>query len=128
MQVEKVTQFGGPEVLVASPEADPVAGHGEAVIGVVAADVLWVETMIRRGEGGDYFDVTPPYVPGNGVAGRVTVVGQGVDPDWIGRAVVITRVSAVAMPNRLWLPRRRCRLSRRDWVSPQQRLCCTTGR
>src|SRR5205085_2832687 len=28
-----------------------------------------------------------PWIPGNGVAGRVTAVGEGVDPAWIGRAV-----------------------------------------
>jgi NADPH2:quinone reductase len=31
---------------------------------------------------------SPPYVPGNGVAGQVTAVGDGVDPQWIGRRVV----------------------------------------
>jgi NADPH2:quinone reductase len=29
-----------------------------------------------------------PYVPGNGVAGRVLAVGPDVEPGWIGRAVV----------------------------------------
>ncbi|MDT7751265.1 MAG: NADPH:quinone reductase, partial [Pseudonocardiales bacterium] len=43
-----VTRFGAPEVLVTREVPDPVAGPGEAVIAVVAADVLWVETMIRR--------------------------------------------------------------------------------
>ncbi|MDT7695666.1 MAG: NADPH:quinone reductase [Pseudonocardiales bacterium] len=83
-----VTRFGAPEVLVTREVPDPVAGPGEAVIAVVAADVLWVETMIRRTGGGEYFDVTPPYVPGNAVAGRVQAVGDGVDPAWVGRAVV----------------------------------------
>jgi len=88
VQVAEATQFGGPEVLVTREAPDPVAGSGEVVIAVVAADVLWVETMIRQGGGGEYFDVTPPYVPGNGVAGRVLSVGDGVDPDWTERAVV----------------------------------------
>jgi len=88
MQVAEVAQFGGPEVLRTSDAPEPVPGRGEVVIDVVAADVLWVETMIRRGDGGEYFDVTPPYVPGNGVAGRVRSVGGGIDPEWIGRDVV----------------------------------------
>lgn len=88
MQVAEVTRFGGPEVLVTSDSPDPMAGRDEVVIDVTATDVLWVETMIRQGGGGDYFHVTPPYVPGNGVAGRVRSIGDGVDPDWIGRAVV----------------------------------------
>lgn len=88
MQVAVVTQFGAPEVLVTSEAPDPVAALGEVVIAVAAADVLWVETMIRRSGGGGYWDVTPPYVPGNGVAGRVQAVGDGVDPGWVGREVV----------------------------------------
>ncbi|MEP7019618.1 MAG: zinc-binding dehydrogenase [Pseudonocardiales bacterium] len=84
MLVAVVTQFGGPEVLVPREMPDPVAGPGQAVIDVDVADVLWVETMIRRGGGGDHFTMTPPYVPGNGVAGRVRAVGDGVDPSWLG--------------------------------------------
>lgn len=88
MRVAVVTRFGGPEVLATEDRLDPEPGPGELVIGVAAADVLWVETMIRRGLGGDYFDLTPPCVPGNGVAGRVRAVGDGVDPAWVGREVV----------------------------------------
>jgi NADPH2:quinone reductase len=88
MQQVVVERFGGPEVLAVHEVPDPVAGPGEAVVDVHAADVLWVETMVRRGEGGPYFPVEPPYVPGNAVAGRVLGVGAGVDPGWVGRAVV----------------------------------------
>ena len=88
MKAAVVTRFGPPEVLVTSEMPDPVAGPGEVVVDVAAADVLWVETMIRRGLAGEYFDVTPPYVPGNGVAGRVRAVGEGVDAEWVGREVV----------------------------------------
>jgi NADPH2:quinone reductase len=41
MQAAVVTEFGAPEVLVASEVSDPAAGAGEVVIDVVAADVLW---------------------------------------------------------------------------------------
>src|SRR6266545_4681327 len=88
MRVVEVTRFGGPEVLVPTEAADPVAAPGQVVVDVSAADVLFVETRIRRGGGGRYFDVTPPYVPGGGVAGRVRSVGEGVDPGWVGRPVV----------------------------------------
>jgi NADPH:quinone reductase len=88
VQVAVVTQFGAPEVLVPTEVPDPVARPGEVVIDVAAADVLFVETAIRRGEVGEYFDVTPPYVPGNGVAGRVRTVGDGVDPGLVGREAV----------------------------------------
>ena len=88
MRTALVTRFGAPEVLVTDEATDPVAGPGEVVIDVAVADVLWVETMIRQGGGGEYFDMTPPYVPGNGVAGRVGAVADGVDPGWLGRRVV----------------------------------------
>jgi NADPH2:quinone reductase len=88
MQQVVVERFGGPEVLAVQEVPDPVAGRGEAVVAVRAADVLWVETMVRRGQGGPYFPVQPPYVPGNAVAGHVVAVGDGVDRSWVGRAVV----------------------------------------
>jgi NADPH:quinone reductase len=88
MRIAEVTQFGGPEVLVVRDVPEPVAGPGEVVIDVAVADVLWVETRIRQGHGGDHFRVTPPYVPGNGVAGWVDAMGEGVGEEWIGRRVV----------------------------------------
>jgi NADPH2:quinone reductase len=83
-----VPRFGGPEVLEVVEAPDPVPGPGEVVVAVAAAEVLWVETMIRSGHGGDYFPVQPPYRPGPGVAGTVTEVGEGVDRSWLGRRVV----------------------------------------
>ena len=82
------TQFGGPEVLATSTTPDPVAGPGQVVVDAAVADTLFVDTQIRRGWGREHFTVQPPYVPGNGVAGVVRSVGDGVDPDWIGRRVV----------------------------------------
>src|SRR5215211_1695890 len=82
------TQFGGPEVLATTTTFDPVAGPGQVVVDAAVADTLFVDTQIRRGWGREHFTVQPPYVPGNGVAGLVSSVGHGVDPDWIGRRVV----------------------------------------
>jgi NADPH2:quinone reductase len=87
MRVVQVERFGGPEVLVAADAADPVAGPGQTVIGVSVADVGFVETQIRAGGFGEHFTVTPPYVPGHGVAGQVISVGEGVDSAWLGRRV-----------------------------------------
>ncbi|HEX3955852.1 MAG TPA: zinc-binding dehydrogenase [Trebonia sp.] len=81
-------EFGGPEVLTPVSHPAPVAGPGEAVIVVSAADVLFLDAMIRSGLGREAFPQRPPYIPGNGVAGRVAEVGVGVDPAWRGRAVV----------------------------------------
>jgi len=88
MRVAKVERFGGPEVLMAAEMPDPVAGPGQVVVRVTAADVLSVETVVRRGEGGGYFPVKPPYVPGGAVAGQVISVANGVEPSWIGQRVV----------------------------------------
>ena len=88
MRVVEVARFGGPEVLTVVEAPDPVPGPGEVVVAVAAADVLWVDTMIRSGAGGDYFPVRPPYRPGAGVAGTVLAVGAGADPAWAGRRVL----------------------------------------
>ena len=81
-------EFGGPEVLTPVSLPAPAPGPGEAVIAVSAADVLFLDAMIRSGLARDAFPQRPPYIPGNGVAGRVAAVGDGVDPAWAGRPVV----------------------------------------
>jgi NADPH2:quinone reductase len=88
MRVVQVTRFGDPDVLVPSEVPEPVAGPGQVVVDVVASGVLFVETQIRRGQLGEYFDVTPPYVPGGVVAGTVLSAGPDVPAGWIGRRVV----------------------------------------
>src|ERR1700679_2912092 len=88
MMTISVDRFGGPEVLTPTQAPDPVAGRGELVIAVTASDVMFVDTMIRSGRGAGFFPIEPPYVPGNGVAGRVTSVGDGVDNGWLGRPVI----------------------------------------
>jgi NADPH2:quinone reductase len=88
MRVTRATRFGGPEVLVPGEAPAPIAGPGRLVVEVVAAGMLYVETQIRRGQLGGYFDVTPPYVPGGDVAGHVVSVGEDVDAAWVGKRVV----------------------------------------
>ena len=88
MQVVQVTRFGGPEVLVTSEAPDPVAGPGEVVVGVSVVDTLFLDTQLRSGWGREYFTMNPPYVPGGGLAGEVTSVGESVDSSWVGRRVV----------------------------------------
>jgi NADPH2:quinone reductase len=87
-QVVQVTRFGPPEVLATLSIPDPVAGPGEVVIAVSAVDVLLLDAVIRSGLAAAWFPITPPYIPGNGVAGRVSAVGEGVDPGWAGQAVI----------------------------------------
>jgi NADPH:quinone reductase len=88
MLVVEVAEFGGPEVLVPRQAPDPVPGPGQVAVRVAAADVLFVDTLIRSGLAVDFFPIRPPYIPGNGVAGLVTATGDGADPSWAGRVVV----------------------------------------
>src|ERR1700729_2387558 len=87
-QVVQVTRFGPPEVLAVTAVPDLAPGPGEVVIDVAVTDVLLLDAVIRSGLAAAWFLPTPPYVPGNGVAGRVSAVGEGVDPGWTGRPVI----------------------------------------
>ena len=88
MRTAVVARFGGPGVFAVTERDDPSPGLGEVAVAVEVADTLWIETQIRSGAGQDYWPMRPPYVPGNGVAGRVVEVGEGVDPTLLGAAVV----------------------------------------
>ncbi|MBA8826484.1 NADPH2:quinone reductase [Saccharopolyspora lacisalsi] len=96
MRAIQVAEFGGPEVLVAGEVPDPLPGPGEVVVGVEAADVIYLDTLLRSGWGGDTFPLQLPYVPGGGGAGRVLSVGEGVDPGWIGRHVLARSATGYA--------------------------------
>ncbi|WP_046468830.1 zinc-binding dehydrogenase [Allosalinactinospora lopnorensis] len=88
MRAVQVKEFGGPEVLVATEQPEPVAGPDQMVIDVAAAEILFLDIQLRGGWGRDYFTVMPPYVPGAGVAGTVRSVGGNVAPGWTGRRVI----------------------------------------
>ncbi|MVU83348.1 zinc-binding dehydrogenase [Nocardia sp. ET3-3] len=87
MRVMQAKEFGGPEVLAVTEAPDPVAGPGEVVVRVAAADVMFLDTTIRSGWAVNFFPVEPPFVPGGAVAGTVEAVGPGVDAEWIGKRV-----------------------------------------
>ncbi|CNG19300.1 Zn-dependent oxidoreductase [Mycobacterium tuberculosis] len=89
MRAIQVASFGGPEVLSPAEVPDPVPGPGQVVVGMAVADVIFLDTLLRSGWGRDFFPRTLPYVPGGGGAGEVVEVGEGVDPAWIGRRVVV---------------------------------------
>ncbi|MBB4933411.1 NADPH2:quinone reductase [Lipingzhangella halophila] len=88
MRAVQVRKFGDPEVLEPTEVPDPAAGPGEVVVEAVAADVLYLDTLLRSGWGTDYFPIEPPYVPGSGISGRVAAVGDGVDADLVGTRVL----------------------------------------
>lgn len=88
MRAVRVDEFGGPEVLVARDVPDPAPRPGEVLVEVSGANILYLDTLIRSGRATDHFPVTPPYVPGGSVSGRVVEVGPGTDPAWLGAEVV----------------------------------------
>lgn len=104
MRVVRAVGFGGPEVLVAGEAPPPQAEPGEVVVDVSAVEVLFLDTQLRSGWGREYFALEPPYVPGTGVAGTVTSVGQGVDPGQVGRAVVAATGDTGAYAERVAVP------------------------
>ncbi|WP_167000860.1 zinc-binding dehydrogenase [Mumia sp. ZJ430] len=87
MRAVQVSRYGGPEVLevVDLPVPDP--GEGEVGIEVAVADVIFLDTLLRRGAG-EQWGMAVPYVPGGAVAGTVRTVGAGVDERWVGRRVL----------------------------------------
>ncbi|GIJ55691.1 zinc-binding dehydrogenase [Virgisporangium aurantiacum] len=88
MRAIQVSSFGGPEVLVPVDLPDPTPGPGQVVVGLAAADVIFLDTLLRSGWGRDFFPMPMPYVPGHGGAGTVLRTGDGVDPAWTGRRVL----------------------------------------
>jgi NADPH2:quinone reductase len=81
-----LSEFGGPEVLVAADAPDPAPGPGQALIEVEYANITFVETQLRADSGP--FSLELPVIPGNGVGGVVSAVGAGVDPGLAARRVV----------------------------------------
>jgi NADPH2:quinone reductase len=87
MRAVWLKEFGGPEMLVGGDAPDPVAGVGQAMVEVVFASITFVETQFRAGRLGP-FKTELPVIPGNGVGGVVSTVGEGVDAELIGKMVV----------------------------------------
>lgn len=88
MRAVQVTEFGGPEVLSVIEKADPVPRPGQVLVRMAAVDVLFLDTRLRQGWGQEYFEMNPPYIPGDGIAGEVVALGADVDPAWWGKKVV----------------------------------------
>ncbi len=91
MRAVVVHEFGPPSVLHAEDVDEPAVAAGQMLLAVEAASVVFIETQVRAGEGPNPAALPSlPYVPGNGVGGRVVAVGAGVDPASVGTRVVST--------------------------------------
>lgn len=91
MRAVVATRPGPPEVLELVELPAPVAASGQVLVAVELAATTFIDTMIRAGRGPGPVDQSSfPFVPGNGVAGRVIAVGEAVDPAWLGTSIVGT--------------------------------------
>jgi NADPH2:quinone reductase len=86
MRAVWLKEFGGPEALVPGDAPDPTIGEGQALVEVVFAGITFIETQMRGGSGP--FKPELPMIPGNGVGGVVSAVGEGVDTELVGKLVV----------------------------------------
>src|SRR6202521_363155 len=80
------TRNGGVEVLEVQNARDPKPGPGEGVINVRAAGLNFADILARQGLYPD--GPKKPCVMGYEAAGVVEEVGEGVDRDLLGNAVV----------------------------------------
>ncbi|MGW0555542.1 zinc-binding dehydrogenase [Streptomyces sp. NPDC002926] len=90
MHAVRLHAFGPAENLVHEPTEDPAPGPGQVRIAVAAAGVHLLDTALREGMQGPFPAPTElPTIPGREVAGTVDALGEGTDPDWLGRKVVV---------------------------------------
>lgn len=87
MRAVWLTRFGDPSVLVGGEAPDPVPGPGQVLVDVAIANITFIETMFRK-TGFGPFQGELPMIPGNGVGGLVSALGEGVDPALLGTRVV----------------------------------------
>jgi NADPH:quinone reductase len=111
MRAVSLDRLGPPEVLHVAVRPDPGAAPGQVVIDVQWASVTFVDTQVRGGRPPNPAMVPElPAVLGNGVAGVVREVGEGVDARWARRRVASTTgggggyAERVAVPAELLLP------------------------
>ncbi|MFF3552456.1 zinc-binding dehydrogenase [Streptomyces tsukubensis] len=89
MRAIRLHAFGPAENLAYEEVPDPEPGPGQVRIRVAAAGVHLIDTALREGEQGPYPElVALPTIPGREVAGTVDALGDGTDPEWLGRRVV----------------------------------------
>lgn len=74
MRGVRITETGGPEVLVATELPDPVAGDGEVLVDVALAGINYIDTYHRSG----IYPVPLPTVLGLEGVGRVAATGERV--------------------------------------------------
>lgn len=85
MRAVVIRSFGSPDGLEVAEVPSPSPAPGQVLVQVEAAGVGGVDAVIRRGTLGAGYPLG--MILGGEVAGTVVDVGEGVDPEWIGRRV-----------------------------------------
>lgn len=87
MKAVQLSRFGDPDVLDVVGFPIPIPGPDEVLMRIRAAGINFFETLVRQNR----YAVTPqlPIVPGVEVAGVIEALGEGVDPDLIGKRVAV---------------------------------------
>lgn len=83
MQLIRVHQHGGPEVLRLEEAPTPAPGPGQALVKIEAIGVNYIDIYIRSG----LYKGTLPLTPGQEGAGTVEAVGPGVEKVKVGDRV-----------------------------------------
>ncbi|MGY3681808.1 zinc-binding dehydrogenase [Streptomyces sp. TE33382] len=90
MQAIRLHAFGPADNLVHEWAEDPRPGPGQVRIAVAAAGVHLLDAALREGMTGPYAAAAElPTIPGREVAGTVESLGEGTDPAWLGKRVVV---------------------------------------
>jgi NADPH2:quinone reductase len=84
MQAIVVQSLGDPDVLTLRGHPVPKPGRTEVLVRLEAIGVNFSDTERRRGI---YDPPALPWIPGNEAAGVVESLGDGVNPEWLGRRV-----------------------------------------
>src|SRR5438445_12392977 len=79
-------ELGEPKNLKLEDVPDPHPGPGEVVVRLRAAALNHRDVWIRKGQ---YAGIKLPIILGSDGAGEVAALGAGVDPSWLGKAVVM---------------------------------------
>jgi len=87
MKVAAIRHHGGPEAVVIEDWPVPEPAAGEMLVRVEACGLNYLDVFVRKGMPGVRIEL--PRIGGGDVAGRIEAVGDGVDPAWIGRPVVL---------------------------------------
>jgi NADPH:quinone reductase-like Zn-dependent oxidoreductase len=88
MRAIVLPETGSPDNLELRELPDPVAGPGELLIAVEAASIAPVDRSAVDPGFGDRMPGPAPWILGWDLAGRVSAVGDGVEPELVGRRVL----------------------------------------